>query len=292
MTLSIEMALACSSPRAGPTGTWLDRPLTVDVMGATVTFVMAARAASRVRTTAGRTLSRRARRISLTRQSSARRPGDELIEVVGRTLAGEDGRVPYGRAAPRLALERLPDKRGADPGENARAGKPSSSMKVIPGVSGYVESSSSGVVGAGSAGKACSAAGSPARPRPLRPFPSTTLLHPPLYEKKRRSRRRILPTRSPQMPQNGITAAHGPHSLAEAPAPAADRPTDAFPGRSAPAGCPNLPQRPRSDRSARGGSLIFRAFLRGRSRSGVPLWQIWTRPRPGSPQEPHQHHPE
>ena len=47
MTLSIEMAPACLSPCAGPTGTWLDRPLTVDVMGTTVTFVMAARAASR-----------------------------------------------------------------------------------------------------------------------------------------------------------------------------------------------------------------------------------------------------
>lgn len=36
MTLSIEMAPACSSPCAGPTGTWLDRPLTVDAMGAAV----------------------------------------------------------------------------------------------------------------------------------------------------------------------------------------------------------------------------------------------------------------
>ena len=56
------------------------------------------------------------------------------------------------------------------------------------------------------------------------------------------------------------------------------------------AGCPNLPQRPRSRRSARGESLIFRAFLRGRSRPGGPLWQIWTRPHPGPPQESHQHH--
>ena len=36
--------------------------------------------------------------------------------------------------------------------------------------------------------------------------------------------------------------------------------------------------------------MIFRAFLRGRSRPGAPLWQIWTRPRPESPQEPHRHH--
>lgn len=47
MTLSIEMAPACSSPCADPTGTWLDRPLTVDAMGTAVTFVMAVRAASR-----------------------------------------------------------------------------------------------------------------------------------------------------------------------------------------------------------------------------------------------------
>ena len=56
------------------------------------------------------------------------------------------------------------------------------------------------------------------------------------------------------------------------------------------AGCPNLPQRPRSGRGAREESLIFRAFLRGRSRPGGPLWQIWTRPHPGPPQESHQHH--
>ena len=31
------------------------------------------------------------------------------------------------------------------------------------------------------------------------------------------------------MPQNGVTAAHGPHSLAGAPAPAAARPADAPP---------------------------------------------------------------
>ena len=36
MTLSIEMTPACSSPCAGPTGTSLDRPLTVDAMGAAV----------------------------------------------------------------------------------------------------------------------------------------------------------------------------------------------------------------------------------------------------------------
>ena len=70
------------------------------------------------------------------------------------------------------------------------------------------------------------------------------------------------------------------------------RPSRGFPGVRSGEGCPNLPQRPGSSRSAREGSLIFRAFLRGRSRPGAPLWQIWTRPRPGSPQEPHQYHPE
>ena len=77
-----------------------------------------------------------------------------------------------------------------------------------------------------------------------------------------------------------------------APAAAAARPADAFPARPTRVVCPNLPQRPRPGRGAREESLIFRAFLRGRSRLGVPLWQIWTRPRPGSPQEPHQHHAE
>ena len=61
-------------------------------------------------------------------------------------------------------------------------------------------------------------------------------------------------------------------------------------GRPAAADCPNLPQRPRSSRSAREETLIFRAFLRGRSRPGAPLWQIWTRLRPSPSQEPHPHH--
>ena len=37
--------------------------------------------------------------------------------------------------------------------------------------------------------------------------------------------------------------------------------------------------------------LIFRASSRRRSRRGAPLWQIWTRPRPGLSQESHPHHP-
>ena len=55
--------------------------------------------------------------------------------------------------------------------------------------------------------------------------------------------------------------------------------------------CPNLLQRPGSNRSAGGESLIFRASSRGRSRRGAPLQQIWTTARPGPPQEPHPHHP-
>ena len=68
------------------------------------------------------------------------------------------------------------------------------------------------------------------------------------------------------------------------------------PARGAPsgarggAGCPNLPQRPQSNRNARRESLIFRGFVRSRYRRGAPLWQILTRPRPGPSQEPHQHH--
>jgi len=54
--------------------------------------------------------------------------------------------------------------------------------------------------------------------------------------------------------------------------------------------CPNLPQRPRSRRSAREESLIFRVSSRRRFRRGTPLWQIWTRPSSGPSQEPHAHH--
>ena len=55
------------------------------------------------------------------------------------------------------------------------------------------------------------------------------------------------------------------------------------------AGCPNLLQRPGSRRSAGRESLIFRASSRRRFRREAPLQQIRTRPRPGSPQEPHPH---
>ena len=105
---------------------------------------------------------------------------------------------------------------------------------------------------------------------------------------KRRSRRRVFLTGSPQMPQNGITAAaHGPRSLAEAPArppTGPQTPSPAGPRRRV--GCPNLPQRPRSNRSAREETLIFRASAHRRSRPGAPLWQIWTHPAPNHPTNP------
>ena len=79
-------------------------------------------------------------------------------------------------------------------------------------------------------------------------------------------------------------------AIVGAPATAAARPADTLPARPTHAACPNLPQRPRPSRSAREETLIFRASARRRSRPRAPLWQIWTRPRPGAPQEPHQHH--
>ena len=51
-------------------------------------------------------------------------------------------------------------------------------------------------------------------------------------------------------------------------------------------GCPNLLQRPGSGRSAGRESLIFRAFILGRSGRGAPLQQIWTRPAPDRPRSP------
>ena len=52
------------------------------------------------------------------------------------------------------------------------------------------------------------------------------------------------------------------------------------------ASCPNLLQRPRSRRSARRESLIFRASACRRSRRETPLQQIWTRPAPVRPRSP------
>ena len=82
----------------------------------------------------------------------------------------------------------------------------------------------------------------------------------------------------------------GPSGVIQAGAGPAARPADALPGRPEDAGCQNLPQRPRPSRSAPEETLIFRASARRRSRRRAPLWQIRTRPRPGSPQEPHPPH--
>ena len=64
-----------------------------------------------------------------------------------------------------------------------------------------------------------------------------------------------------------------------------------LPGARGGAVCPNLLQRLGSSQGPRGESLIFSASSRRRSRRGAPLRQIWTRPAPGMPQEPHLHHP-
>ena len=59
-TLSQEITLAISRPFVGPTGTSVGNPLALDVIGATVTCVMAPRTPARVKMTTGRDLSRRA----------------------------------------------------------------------------------------------------------------------------------------------------------------------------------------------------------------------------------------
>ena len=87
-----------------------------------------------------------------------------------------------------------------------------------------------------------------------------------------------------------VGRSRGPRPVVGAPAAVVFDPTTPFPEGSAAADCPNLPQRPRSRRSAGRESLIFRASSRRRSRLGAPLWQIWTRPGPGPPQKPHTSH--
>ena len=94
------------------------------------------------------------------------------------------------------------------------------------------------------------------------------------------------PVRSPGCP---LWSSPGLGRPFQRPVPATDRPVAPFPGVRSDAGCPNLPQRPGSSRSAREESLIFRASSRRRSRPGAPLWQIRTRPRPGPSHQPRQH---
>ena len=90
--------------------------------------------------------------------------------------------------------------------------------------------------------------------------------------------------RAPRPPSARGPAQAGPGAEARAQAAAART------GARGGAVCPNLLQRPRSRRNAGREKLIFRASPRRRSRPGAPLQQIRTRPRPGSPQEPHPHH--
>ena len=72
-------------------------------------------------------------------------------------------------------------------------------------------------------------------------------------------------SRGPDGVVEAVTAVVGANAAADLPA------------RPAPAGCPNLPQRPRPSRSAREETLIFRASAHNR-------------PHTGSPQEPHPPH--
>src|SRR6478609_6229913 len=92
-TLSNETTQLWSSPLPGPTATSLDNPLMVPVMGATVTLVIAPRAASRVRTSAGRVLSRRTKQISLTGSvldpNVGAGPRHEVVKIVRRTLGAK-----------------------------------------------------------------------------------------------------------------------------------------------------------------------------------------------------------
>ena len=54
--------------------------------------------------------------------------------------------------------------------------------------------------------------------------------------------------------------------------------------------CPNLPQRRPAARSAANETAEYQRFSSGVPARSGSLWQIWTRPRPGSSQESHQHH--
>ena len=90
--------------------------------------------------------------------------------------------------------------------------------------------------------------------------------------------------RAPRPPSARGPAQAGPGAEARAQAAAART------GARGGAICPNPLQRPGPGRSTGRETLIFRASPRRRSRPGAPLQQIRTRPRPGSPQEPHPHH--
>ena len=172
--------------------------------------------------------------------------------------------------------------------------------KVIPGTSGGAESFSSGS-GRGEAGGESAFCGRFAGPRPV------------ILPRARRFGDGLAGPGDGRGPRDRFgrsgpgwvtgsfadRCSRGPGGVVEvvtavvgAPAAPAARSAAALPDRPTPAGCPNLPQRPRPSRSAREETLIFRASARRRHRPGAPLWQIWTRPRPGRPHKPHPPHPD
>ena len=113
--LSSAAALPSSSPLSGPSATSLESPFTVEVMGATVTFVIDARAAWRVRTRTGRVLSSRARQISRTSAVDVEvvdGPADETIEIVVGAASGEGAGVGERRLEAHLPLEGLGHESG------------------------------------------------------------------------------------------------------------------------------------------------------------------------------------
>src|SRR6266496_2385532 len=119
--LSQLIALGWSRPFCGPTRTSVDRPRMVLVMGATVTLVRRGRISSRVRTTTGRGLSRRAMcsgrmtsyggSVEVAEHGPGGRRGEPLqIRVV--TVLGQDREVAHGQLPPPLTLHRPGHHRG------------------------------------------------------------------------------------------------------------------------------------------------------------------------------------
>ena len=166
--------------------------------------------------------------------------------------------------------------------------------KVIPGTSGGAESFSSGS-GRGEAGGESAFCGRFAGPRPV------------ILPRARRFGDGLAGPGDGRGPRDRFgrsgpgwvtgsfadRCSRGPGGVVEvvtavvgAPAAPAARSAAALPDRPTPAGCPNLPQRPRPSRSAREETLIFRASAHSRHRPGAPLWQIWTRPAPGRHRNP------
>ena len=130
----------------------------------------------------------------------------------------------------------------------------------------------------------------PRRPRPVRFFAEMCILHSRMTVGTALSSAKCT-SRRPGAPRGDGRAVAAVRWRLRRTLPWA-RPADrgAPPGARGGAVCPNLPQRAGSRRSTERESLTFRAFIRGRSRPGAPWWQIWTRPRPGPPQESHAHH--